>query len=270
MKTISIMGCGWLGLHLGSYLVDRGYKVKGSTTSTEKLAGIRSAGIEAYQISAADQLSGANIPAFFQSDILILNIPPRRRIPDIEERYPRQIRAVLEAIRAGSIKKLLFVSSTGVYGNVNRRVTESETPVPETASGKALMTCEAFLQKEPDLNLTILRLSGLVGGERKAGRFLAGRQKVAGAKAPVNLIHREDCIQIIHQILLQEKWGEIYNATADEHPEKQAFYQVQTQKMGLEPPSFLAETEPSYKLISNEKLKRELAYQFLHPDPMKF
>lgn len=271
MQTISILGCGWLGLPLGAFLVEKGYTVKGSTTRTERLPLIKKAGIEAFLLQVDEQIRPAtDAKAFFNADILILNIPPRRRTPNIETRYPKQIQLIVEAARAGNIKNLVFVSSTGVYGNVNRMVTEAETPVPERASGKALLQCEQFLSNQAHISSTILRLSGLVGGERKAGRFLAGKKDLDNAKAPINLIHRADCIQIIYQIIKQAKWGSIYNASADEHPEKAAFYKYQTQKMGLEAPTFLEGTETSFKIISNQKLKQELNYQFIHPNPMQF
>ena len=271
MQKISILGCGWLGLPLAAFLVEKGYVVKGSTTRTERLATLNAAGIEAFLLQVDEQIKPeAVIQPFFDSDILILNIPPRRRTPDIETRYPKQIQLIFDAAMAGRIKHLLFVSSTGVYGNVNRVVTEAEIPLPERASGKALIQCEQFLQTQEAISTTILRLSGLVGGERKAGRFLAGKKDLNNAKAPINLIHRDDCIQIIYQIIEQAKWGSIYNASADEHPEKAAFYKYQTERMGLEAPEFTDTAAISFKIISNQKLKQELNYQFIHPDPMQF
>ena len=191
------------------------------------------------------------------------------RIQNIEKVYPSQIKSSYALAKAGSISKILFVSSTGVYGNVNRVVLEDEKPIPERASSKALVAAEAFLQ-EQEIELSILRLAGLVGGDRKAGRFLAGKKDLSGAKAPINLIHREDCIQIIYEIIRQEKWGITLNASADKHPEKATFYSRQAQKLGLEPPTFKNEEGSDFKIISNEKLKRELNYSFIHPDPMDF
>ena len=36
-ETITILGCGWLGLPLAQTLVKEGYSVKGSTTTEDKL-----------------------------------------------------------------------------------------------------------------------------------------------------------------------------------------------------------------------------------------
>ena len=38
MTKISILGCGWLGLPLAKAIVENGFSVKGSTTSSEKIA----------------------------------------------------------------------------------------------------------------------------------------------------------------------------------------------------------------------------------------
>lgn len=270
-KTIiSIIGCGWLGLPLGQHLVKQGYEVKGSTTSQEKLSEIQAAGIQAFQIQVGQTLTGEKIDTFFQSDTLILNIPPGRGRPNVESYHPQQIRLVVEqAIRQG-IKKLLFISSTGIYGNTNQVITEKDQPMPTRASGKALMAVENYLKSKTAPQLTILRLSGLVGDDRKAGRFLAGRKDIPNGNAPVNLIHRADCIQVIYRIIQQEKWGELFNLSADEHPSKAVFYEAQAKKQGFETPTFLQEHDPSFKIISNQKVKEELDYELLYPDPMRF
>lgn len=267
---ISILGCGWLGLPLGRFLVKRGFVVNGSTTRSEKLPELHRANIQAFQIKVEDALIGENIDAFFQSEVLILNIPPGRGKPDVEDYHPRQVRLVVDRAIAQGIQKVLFIGSTGVYGNNRQVVTEKTFPEPSRPTGRALLLVENYLKSKKEIDLTILRLAGLVGDDRKAGRFLAGRKNVPNGNAPVNLIHREDCIQVIHHIIQQEKWGEDYNLAADEHPLKAIFYQAQAQKQGFEPPVFLQGDDPDFKIISNEKVKRDLGYKLVYPDPMAF
>jgi len=269
LQKISIIGCGWLGLPLGKFLAEKKYHVKGSTTSADKLSLITKAGIEAYKIIVSDQLEGES-KDFFNSDILIVNIPPKRRLENIQTAHPQQIKAILAEAKKGSIQQILFISSTGVYGNENRVLTETDALNPVRNSGEALAIIEAFLQKEKDLQVTILRMAGLVGGDRKAGRFLAGKRDIPNGQARVNMVHREDCIQVIYQIIKQEKWGGIYNVCADEHPTREAFYLSQAKKQGFELPQFAEGGEAAYKIISNQKIKAALGYTFLHPDPMEF
>ncbi|GJM34010.1 MAG: NAD(P)-dependent oxidoreductase [Saprospiraceae bacterium] len=267
--TISIMGCGWLGLPLGIYLAAQGHRVKGSTTSKSKLAKIAEAGIEPHLIEVGESLDIEEDSDFFDSDLLILNIPPGRRREGVEIKYPQEMETVLWAAVEGGIRKMIFVSSTSVYGELTGEVTEATEPLPSTSSGRGLTIAENLLLDEDEIALTILRFAGLAGGDRKAGRFLAGKQNLPNGLAPVNLVHRDDCIRIIAAIIQQEKWGEIYQVAADEHPPKVQFYPFMAKKMGIEPPSFQMNGEDG-KVVSNAKVKRDLKYTFLHPDPMLF
>ncbi len=48
---ISILGCGWLGVPLAESLIKKGFSIKGSTTSEEKIEILTKKGIEAFLIS---------------------------------------------------------------------------------------------------------------------------------------------------------------------------------------------------------------------------
>lgn len=270
LKKISIIGCGWLGLPLGRSLVKAGYTVKGSTTTESKLERLEQAGIQPYLIKLEETVAG-EVRDFFQTDLLLINIPPGRRREDVARRYPAEIRMLMDRALAEGVKRVIFVSSTGVYANVNEEVTEEETRLAEKGSGGALVSCEQYLQSLLKEELTILRLAGLVGGDRKAGRFLAGKQQVSNGDAPVNMVHRDDCIAVIKKIVDSQILGQVFNVCADEHPTRKDFYTSQALKNGFEPPGFAeGEEDLSYKIVSNQKLKSLLDYRFLHPDPMEF
>ncbi len=268
--NISICGCGWLGFPLGIHLKNDGYEVKGSTRSPQKLAALYENGIQPFLLEVNKKIKGNNLPLFFQSEILIINIPPGRRRKDVARSHPLQIAALMEKAIYNGVQKVIFISSTSVYGNVNRVVTEADEPKPETPSGVALAEVESLLQSQTAFTTTILRMGGLVGLNRPAGRFLAGKTDVKNGKAPVNMLHQEDAIRIIKKIIELDKWGVVYNVCADGHPTKEAFYTHQAQKQDFDPPTFLMESEYAFKEVSNYKLKKELNYQFLHPDPMGF
>lgn len=268
--NISICGCGWLGFPLGIHLKNDGYEVKGSTRSPQKLAALYENGIQPFLLEVNKKIKGNNLPLFFQSEILIINIPPGRKRKDVARSHPLQIAALMEKAIYNGVQKVIFISSTSVYGNVNRVVTEADEPKPETPSGVALAEVESLLQSQTAFTTTILRMGGLVGLNRPAGRFLAGKTDVKNGKAPVNMLHQEDAIRIIKKIIELDKWGVVYNVCADGHPTKEAFYTHQAQKQDFDPPTFLMESEYAFKEVSNYKLKKELNYQFLHPDPMGF
>ncbi len=269
--TISILGCGWLGFPLAKKLVEVGHIVKGSTRTATKLAVLHKNGIDPYLIEVNRKIKGANLSHFFKSGILIINIPPGRKRRDVARSHPKQIEAIIEKALVHNTKRILFISSTSVYGNVNRVVTEADEPKPETASGKALVTAEALLLQQRAFETTIVRFGGLTGADRKAGRFLAGKKEVKNGDAPVNMIHQADCIGLLTQIIAQEKWGHLFNACADGHPTRREFYTAQAKLQGFEAPQF-SKTEAlvGYKEVSNYKIKQTLSYEFLKPNPLKF
>ena len=80
MQQISILGCGWLGLPLAEHLIERGYTIKGSTTSPNRVGELESKEIEAFIIELASGEISGDYKAFLQnSKTLIIDIPPKLR-----------------------------------------------------------------------------------------------------------------------------------------------------------------------------------------------
>lgn len=265
METISILGCGWLGLPLANYLIGKGYKVKGSTRTRSELEVIKSHGIEPFYLVLDPDLRGDNVDDFFNCDVLVVNFPPERR-DDIALYHPAQIRSLIASIESSPVKKVLFVSSTSVYPDLGREVSEDDNAPPEKPSGIALLEAERLLRQSTRFETTIIRFGGLIGYDRMPGRFLAGRKGITGGNAPVNLIHRDDCLGIINRIIELSAWGETFNACADEHPLRKEYYTAQALKLGLDPPGF-KDGGGGFKIIRSDKLKKRLEYRFKYPDP---
>ncbi|MEH6452601.1 MAG: dTDP-glucose 4,6-dehydratase, partial [Psychromonas sp.] len=85
----------------------------------------------------------------------------------------------------------------------------------------------------------------------------------------VNLIHLDDCLAIILLILRKNIFSEILNACADTHPTKQQFYLFNALALGLVKPQIANEPSAAAKIVSNDKLKALLSYQYNHPDLMQ-
>jgi len=268
MKTVSILGCGWLGLPLAERLVESGYKVKGSTRSEKDIPKLISSGIEPYVLVLDPEVRGKNSDPFFDSDVLVVNFPPERR-DDIVEYHELQALSLIKELKSSRIKKVVFVSSSSVYPDLNREVTELDTQAPSKSSGKALIKFESLLNECSEFTTTVLRFAGLIGYDRKPGSFLSGKMEVKNGNAPVNLIHRDDCINIIRKIIEKNLWGQIYNACADMHPQRKDYYVNAAKNLGITPPDFIESDEYSYKIINSDKLKEELDYSYLYPDPSK-
>ena len=263
---ISVLGCGWLGLPLAQILLARGHRVKGSTTREDKLSTLKERGITSYLIRFSPEINNDYQPDFFDCEVLIVNIPPKRD-EEVTEEYPRKIASLLRVIEGSLVRKVLFVSSTSVYPNVNRPVREVDTSEKVKASGRALLTTERMVREHPSIQTTVLRFCGLFGPGRNPGRFLAGKTLDSSGQVPVNMIHLEDCIGIIVEILEQNVWGETFNACADAHPAKEDFYGEAARRLDFDPPKFAATEADAYKVVDSTKLKEMLSYDFKYPDP---
>jgi len=273
---VSILGCGWLGRPLARRLVDRDIHVRGSTTTPEKVEALRADGIDPYLLILDPDLSGQNINSFFSSPILVLNVPPPRGASDGQEQHRRQIDAVRAAATEGNVEWILFASSTGVYPNVERTVTEADQPPGQPdalpgsrrSTGRAVLAAEAQLMGDPAFATTIVRFGGLYGDDRHPGRFLAGRTNVSRPEAPVNLIHRDDCVALLLTLLEQDVRADVFNACADAHPARCAVYTRAAEVLGLDPPTFDDTDTTTGKVVDNQKVKARTGYQFRHPDPL--
>ncbi len=267
--SVSIVGCGWYGWPLAHRLKSLGWKVKGSKSSKAGVDALCGSGIEGYLLDLDPQPKADVQQALFDADVLVVNVPPRRR-PDLGRYHLEQMRA-LSGLMAGSrIEKVLFISSTSVYPNVNRIVTEHEHLSPDKPAGKVLKRVEGFWRGNPRLRTTIVRFAGLVGEGRDPGRFLAGKRDVKNANAPVNLIHLDDCLAITIEILKQDLWGETLNACCPGHPTRRDFYQAAAGKAALVAPTFSDEPTTAFKQVDSSLLTHLLEYRFQHPDPMDF
>ncbi len=266
---ISILGCGWLGLPLAVFFRQKNFTVKGSTTRSEKLPLLKSYGIEPFLLHANPTVAPEKSP-FFQSDCLVINIPPQVRQQSDIIFFEKKVISITENAIAGGATKIIFVSSTGIYRNNNKIVTEFDTPNPDTNSGIALEAAENYLKSLRNLDVTIVRPAGLIGKNRTGATFFSGQKNVAGGNSPINVIHQDDLIRVIYQIIRQEKWNETFNVCADQHPTKANFYTQQAEKSNLLPPHFDLQTEATFKIIDHQKLIFVLDYELLHPDPMKF
>ena len=272
-KKISILGCGWLGLPLAKSLLAKGYEVKGSTTSESKLEVLKNAGISPFQIQLEEHQIIGNIGDFLkETDVLVIDIPPglrRETSTSNEMTFVNKVKTLIPFIEKSGIQKVIFVSSTSVYGDGFPivEITEETKPNPDTESGKQLVIAETLLQSNPFFKTTVIRFGGLLGDDRHPIKFLAGKTNVENPDAPVNMIQREDCIGIIEEILKQVQsdnweWNETFNAVAPQHPTRKEYYHKKAEILNLPFPTFAENPKSIGKIISNKKVETVLGYSF--------
>lgn len=266
---ISVLGCGWLGFPLAERLITHKHTVKGSTTTPKKVSILKQSGIDAYLLHLPEALSNEDVDPFWKCDLLVLNIPPGRRNPKVKEDFPKLVEKVVKKVQSEKISWIIFTSSTSVYPKFGGITSEEDTKKGEAArpSGEALLKAEEIIINS-NLDYTILRLGGLYGYDRHPVKYLSGKTELEDALKPVNLVHQLDCVNIITEIISQKKRNEIYNVVSDGHPPRREFYKCAAKHFNLPPPTFKKDKKKNYRIVSNEKLKGDLFYEFNYPNPM--
>jgi|GWRWMinimDraft_6_1066014.scaffolds.fasta_scaffold01925_2 nucleoside-diphosphate-sugar epimerase len=266
-KSISILGCGWLGLSLATKLASENYIVKGSTTSEKNLKGLDLLKIKPYIIKLNPVLKGDI--SFFDSEILFINIPPKSRSLG-EDFHLEQIKTLNHIIETNNvIKKIIFISSTSVYPSKGDMLSEKEALPSHFLVKAEKLLSEVCLRL--GVKFTIIRFGGLMGYDRIPCKYFGGNKGLVDGHSLVNYIHRDDAIGVISEIINQNLWEETFNVVSPLHPSRKQIVEVCCNPFGYEIPTFSEINSPmEYKTISVEKFLKVSNYVFKYPDPLKF
>lgn len=272
MRKISVLGAGWLGTALVKELLRRGgFSVMASTSNqlrkqelldfnvanlARKEPSSEGSELALYSIRVPDVLLEEH--AFFQTDVLVITLPPGRNREHAEERYRTEISSILALAKAQNCGAIIYTSSTGVYGNASGRVTETTPTSPTTASALAVVAAEKLIGQS-GIPATILRLAGLFGLDRHPGRWFGGKAELPDADAPVNLVHQTDVAKAIIAVLEQAAWNTTYNVCATNHPSRGDYYPHAAAELGLGVPLLLPGGGDG-KWIDSSKIKAELRW----------
>lgn len=233
-KNWGIIGLGWLGQALSETLNSHGVKSWGTHR---------------------DQFDWKT-DEFPQTafDILFLNTPPLLTM------LPQ---AFVDKIPSNSDQRILFVSSISVYGNQEGDIKESTLPTPHTERGRWLYAVEQLLVQKFKERVTIIRPGGLIGGHRHPVFQLSQSHLPVAANSPINLVHRQDLIQIICVVAELAQPPQIINAVTPFHPSKENYYSTWTSKLGLAEIKFTGANEP-HKIVGSEYLPKVYPH-WIHP-----
>lgn len=270
MKKVAIVGLGWLGMPLAMSLSARGWQVTGSKTTLDGVEAARMSGIDSYQLQLTPELvcDSDDLDALLDVDALVITLPARRT-GEGDDFYLQAVQEIVDSALAHNIPRIIFTSSTSVYGEREGTVRETTPLEPVTASGRVLKELETWLHDLPGTSVDILRLAGLVGPERHPGRFLAGKTDVANGAHGVNLVHLEDVISAITLLLQAPKGGHIYNLCAPDHPTRAEFYSLMARQMNLDAPVFRTQAQNGRgKLVDGNRICNELGFEYQYPNPL--
>lgn len=173
-------------------------------------------------------------------DTLVIAIPPRDNYMEVLEET---------LIKVDVKTQVILLSSISFY------------------DGKALVIeAEALVGKiHPDVS--ILRLGGLMGYDRIAGKYTAG--KVLMSDSRTNYIHRDDVLGIIESIIEQNIRSEIFDVVAPKQSTKKMIFAQNAKRFGFKETEFL-NGDKKGKALKPTKLCDVLGYVFKKEDVKEF
>ena len=275
---VLIVGCGYVGKPLGAELARHGHEVFGLRRSADAADELRTLGIQPLQadVTRLEQLLALPGPFDWVVNLVSSSGGGATEYRDV---YLQGARNLVEWLRGNRSKKLVYTSSTGVYGQTDgSQVKETSPTEPEVETARVLVETEkVFLEAvgHHQLPAVVLRVAGIYGPDRGHyfKQFLKNEATIPGrGERFMNMIHVDDLVGIIIACLKNGRAGEIYNAVDDEPVAQVNYFRWLSETLGKWMPSFVAEDAGearkrglTNKKVLNRKLKMELGYQFRYP-----
>jgi nucleoside-diphosphate-sugar epimerase len=275
-----IVGCGDVGLRILP-LVCRAWRVFVLTSSAGRVQALRDAGTTPLVGNLDQPATLARLAGLADA---VIHLAP----PGAEGREDRRTRALVRSLaRRGSVRRFVYVSTTGVYGDAGgARIDESRPARPATARAQRRVDAERVLRawaRESGVALAILRAPGIYASNREGGhpreRLLRGTPVLARADDVYsNHIHADDlaraCVAALHRAAPLR----IFNACDDSELLVGDYYDLAADLCGLPRPprvpraeaikvlgaaqmSFLSES----RRLSNRRLREELRFALRYP-----
>ena len=275
---VAILGCGYVGLELARQLVDD-HAVVGVRRSESGVEAVEATGAEAVQADVTDPESLEAVP---DADALVFAASSGGRGADAaREVYVEGLQTAIETFgaREDAPDRLVYTSSTGVYGDHDGEWVDESTPLDPTTEKTAVLAEAERIAREvaPEYGIDggVARFAGLYGPERyRLERYLDGPV----TEGYLNMIHRDDAAGVV-RFMLTSTDEELLVAVDDEPVDKWAFADWLADECGVERPPKRTKaerldddslSEPARRRIltskrcSNDRL-HELGYEFSYP-----
>lgn len=253
--AVLLAGCGDVGVRTGLRLAAQGRKVYGLRRS----AGALPPPLLPLAGDLTDAASLAGLPDDI-GDVVFLPAPGQRDEAAYRGLFLDGLRHLVEALRGRRLCRLLFVSSSAVYGEHGGAWVDEDSPCrPLAFNGRLLLQAEHWLlQALPQA--VVARCSGIYGPGRTrlVDQVLAGTaRRPAGAPEFSNRIHVDDVAAALAHLLALEQPQRCY-VLSDDAPASLAEVQGWlADQLGLPPPPEAAAGERAVgnKRLSNRRLR---------------
>ncbi|MFP4209029.1 MAG: SDR family oxidoreductase [Wenzhouxiangella sp.] len=258
MKRLLIAGCGDLGIRLSRRLRPEDWLIHGLRRHPEQLP----AHIQRLRADLQEPASLALVAGHW--DAVIYQATPDQRTPEAyRAAYVEGLDNLLAACHSD---RLIFVSSTAVYGQDDGSWVDEDSPTaPSAFTGQLLLEAEALCARSGGLSV---RFSGIYG----PGRDYLIRSLVSGtarcrARPPqwTNRIHAEDCAAVLAHLLDLSEPAPVYCASDALPAPRCEVLDWLAGQLGLPPPDREGQDGGQGKRVANHRLI-DSGFVFQYPD----
>jgi len=212
---VLIIGCGFLGEAVAELFSSRGKRVLGLVRSADSVAALngRSFGSAVCDVTDPDSVDALETELRGVPLAIYCVSSGRGGADSYAAVYREGLRRVLKSWIPG---KLIFVSSTSVYGQTDGSwVTEDSPALPDRQTGHILLEAERIALQAGGI---VARLSGIYGPGRSVllRKFLSGEAILeGGGHRWINQIHRDDAALALACLGDSPGFTGVYNVTDD-------------------------------------------------------
>jgi nucleoside-diphosphate-sugar epimerase len=281
-----IVGAGYLGVRVANIWARAGVRVVATTRSSwlEPINGLNTVNCD---VTSAKSWAGlVAVVGEIRSVVYAVGYD-RTAGPDIHAVYATGLQNVLAALPS-SVSRVIYISTTGVYGSAGGEwVDELTPPDPQRDGGRASLAAEQVLAAHAlGRRSAILRLAGLYGPGRvpHLDKLRAGEPIPAPAQGWLNLIHVDDAARIV---VAADAWlaslsddeltaqpGPHIFCVSDGHPVTRSHYYSEVARvLGAPPPKFVepppdspaASRAAASRRVRNAKMRATLGITLDYP-----
>jgi nucleoside-diphosphate-sugar epimerase len=274
MKAL-IIGCGYVGLELGRQLREAGHEVWGMRRSEDGAQEMEAAGIRPI-VGDVSEDGLARVDGNFD---WVANAVSSSKggAEDYRRVYLEGNRKLVVWARERGVKKLVYTSSTSVYGQMDGSAVKESSPAePAGETAKILVEAEkVLLEAAPTVPAVVLRVAGIYGPGRGHlfKQFLKNEATIPGkGERIINMIHRDDVARAVIAAFKNGRAGEIYNVVDDEPVAMVHFFRWLAETLGKWMPPFGPEESEgerkraiTNKKVQNRRMKVELGVVLKFP-----
>ena len=184
-----------------------------------------------------------SLVGFYACDVLLIAIPPSDEYLDVIEDVYFSL-SLNEALET----QVILLSSISFYDD-KKIIVEAE---------------ELAKIKDPDT--VILRLGGLMGYDRVAGKYSIGKTM---EDKPTNYVHRDDVVGIIERLIERGTKNKIFNVVAPKQSTRKEIFTQNAKQFNFGETKFSENISPN-KELSSDILCEVLGYEFKKKDVLEF